>query len=88
MSTETQAEVKRAQAASAYSHLTAAARAVTRPIITIILTGVIAQVVIEGITPPDWFIYGIAMPCILSWFGDRTIQHWRQRNSSPSTGED
>ncbi len=61
------------------SDLPTVARAVTRPIITIIFTGVIAQVVIEGITPPDWFIYGIAMPCILSWFGDRTIQHWRER---------
>ena len=55
------------------------ARAVTRPIITIIFAGVIAQVVVERIDAPDWFIYGLALPCILWWFGERTIAHWKEK---------
>lgn len=61
------------------SYVATAARAVTRPIITIIFAAVIAQVVIERIAVPDWFIYGLAMPCILWWFGERTITHLREK---------
>lgn len=54
-----------------------AARAVTRPIITIVMVGVVAQVVVERIAAPDWFIYGLAMPCILWWFGERAVRRWK-----------
>ena len=49
-------------------------RAATRPAVTIIFAAVIAQVVTQGITPPQWFI-ALASACILWWFGDRTVQH-------------
>jgi len=64
------------------SQLTRVARAVTRPVITIIFAGVIAQVVVERIDAPDWFIYGLAMPCILWWFGERTLTHIRERRNN------
>jgi len=63
------------------SHLAHVARAITRPIITIIFAGVIAQVVVERIAAPDWFIYGLAMPCILWWFGERTLTHIREKKN-------
>jgi threonine/homoserine/homoserine lactone efflux protein len=49
-------------------------RAVTRPAVTVIFAAVIAQVVVEGIDAPQWFL-GLASACILWWFGDRTVQH-------------
>lgn len=63
------------------SHMAQVARAVTRPIIAIIFAGVIAQVVVERIAVPDWFIYGLAMPCILWWFGERTVTHIAERKN-------
>jgi len=54
-------------------------RALVRPVVTVIFAAVIAQAVIEGIGPPEWFIYGLAMPCILWWFGERTIRHVKER---------
>jgi len=54
------------------------ARAATRPIVTVIFAGVIAQVVIEGTTAPQWFL-GLASACILWWFGDRTVQHIKDK---------
>ena len=53
-------------------------RAVTRPAVTIIFAAVIAQVVIEGIEAPQWFL-GLATACILWWFGDRTVQHIKEK---------
>jgi len=49
-------------------------RAATRPAVTIIFAAVIAQVVIEGIAAPPWFL-ALASGCIVWWFGDRTVQH-------------
>jgi hypothetical protein len=74
--------VNSSNSANSQSHLAQVARTVTRPIIAIIFTGVLAQVVIEGIAVPDWFIYGLAMPCILWWFGERTITHIAERRNS------
>lgn len=54
------------------------ARAATRPIVTIIFSGVIAQVVVEGIDAPTWFI-GLAGGCISWWFIDRTREHIKER---------
>ena len=53
------------------------ARAITRPIVTIVMVAVVAQIVIERIDAPEWFIYGLAMPVILSWFGERAIKRFR-----------
>jgi len=53
-------------------------RAVTRPAVTIIFAAVIAQVVIDGIDAPQWFL-ALASGCILWWFGDRTVQHIRTK---------
>jgi len=75
-------------------------RAATRPAVTVIFAAVIAQVVVERIDAPDWFI-ALSTACILWWFGDRTAQHiqhsklecWniKKKNTTrpfPSTGED
>ena len=53
-------------------------RAVTRPAVTIIFAAVIAQVVIDRIDDPQWFL-GLASACILWWFGDRTFQHIKEK---------
>ena len=54
------------------------ARAATRPAVTVIFAAVIAQVVVERIDAPQWFI-ALASGCILWWFGDRTVQHIRDK---------
>lgn len=53
-------------------------RAVARPAITIIFAAVIAQVVIEGIAVPEWFL-ALAIPCITWWFAERTITHVKEK---------
>ena len=53
-------------------------RAITRPVVTIIFAAVIAQVVIQGIDAPQWFL-ALASACILWWFGDRTVQHIKEK---------
>ena len=54
-------------------------RAATRPAVTVTFAAVIAQVVVERIDAPDWFI-ALATACILWWFGDRTVQHIKEKN--------
>ncbi len=58
-------------------------RAATRPAVTIIFAAVIAQVVIDGIDAPQWFL-ALASGCILWWFGDRTVQHIKTKTPIPS----
>ena len=58
-------------------------RAITRPAVTVIFAAVIAQVVIERIDPPQWFL-ALAGGCILWWFGDRTAQHIKENKQPPS----
>ena len=53
-------------------------RAATRPAVTIIFAAVIAQVVVDRIDAPQWFL-GLAATCILWWFGDRTVQHIKEK---------
>jgi len=53
-------------------------RAATRPIVTVIFAATIAQVVVEGIEAPQWFI-GLAIPVILWWFGERTVGHIKEK---------
>ena len=59
-------------------------RAITRPAVTIIFAGVIAQVVIDRIDVPQWFI-ALATACILWWFGDRTAQHIKDKKETPKS---
>jgi len=58
----------------------------TRPIVTIIFAAVIAQVVVEGINAPEWFL-GLAIPCILWWFGERTVSHIKANSQKVSSQE-
>ena len=53
-------------------------RAVTRPIVTIIFAVTIAQVVVDKIDAPEWFL-GLAIPVILWWFGERTVGHIKEK---------
>jgi hypothetical protein len=54
-------------------------RAVARPAVTVIFAAVIAQVVLEGIDVPQWFL-GLAIPTITWWFAERTITHIKGKN--------
>jgi len=56
-------------------------RAATRPAVTIIFAAVIAQVVIEGIDAPEWFI-GLALSVIGFWFIDRGVHRWKNNGGS------
>ena len=51
-------------------------RAITRPMITIIFAAVIAQIVVEGIDAPVWFLT-MANVVIIEWWGERIIKHVR-----------
>ena len=53
-------------------------RALTRPVVTIMFAAVIAQVVVEGIVAPQWFL-ALSSACILWYFGDRTVKHVKER---------
>jgi hypothetical protein len=53
-------------------------RAATRPVVTVIFAAVIAQIVVQGIDAPQWFL-ALASACILWWFGDRTVQHIKEK---------
>jgi len=53
-------------------------RAATRPIVTIIFAAVIAQVVVERIDAPEWFL-AMAGVVILEWWGERTIKHIKEK---------
>jgi len=55
-------------------------RAAGRPAVTVIFAATIAQVVTQGIDPPDWFI-SLAIPVILWWFGERTVTHIKEKKS-------
>jgi len=61
-------------------------RKATRPVITVIFAAVIAQVVVESIDAPDWFLI-MANAVILEWWGERAISRLRGKATSPSTGE-
>ena len=58
-------------------------RGATRPVVTVIFAAVIAQVVIDRIDAPQWFL-GLASGCILWWFGDRTVQHIKEKKKEQS----
>ena len=48
-------------------------RRATRPIVTIICMATIAQVVVERIEAPQWFI-GLAVTIVVFWFGERSVK--------------
>ena len=52
-------------------------RAATRPIVTVIFAATIAQVVVEQIAAPDWFI-ALSVSIVAFWFGERTITHIKE----------
>jgi Na+/alanine symporter len=56
-------------------------RAATRPAVTIIFAAVIAQVVIDRIDAPQWFI-GLALSVIGFWFIDRGVHRWKNNGGS------
>jgi len=49
-------------------------RKATRPVVTVIFAAAIAQVVVESIDAPEWFI-ALSVTVIAFWFGERTIGH-------------
>lgn len=55
-------------------------RAIARPAISVIFAAVIAQIIIEGITAPEWFL-ALAIPCITWWFAERAITHAKQASN-------
>jgi len=61
------------------SNVAEAARAVTRPIVTILFATALIAGEFEGIEFSEWFVYGLAMPCILSWFGERAVTRIREK---------
>jgi len=56
-------------------------RAIARPAISVIFAAVIAQIVIEKITAPEWFL-ALAIPCILWYFGERAVTHIKTNNAN------
>ncbi len=54
-----------------------AARAVTRPIVTVMFAGALTGLAIEGADPPPWFL-GLAIPCVTWWFGERFLQRRKE----------
>jgi hypothetical protein len=65
------------------SELGDAFRKATRPIVTVIFAAVIAQVVVERINAPDWFL-ALAGTVILWWFGERTVRHVAKKGDAES----
>lgn len=69
------------------------ARAVARPIVTIIFAAVIAQVIIERIPIPE-YQWAVLVGVVLWWFGDRTAQHVKGKaatdaqDSAAASGKD
>ena len=53
-------------------------RKATRPVVTVIFAGTLAQVVTQGIDAPEWAT-GLMMAVIAWWFGDRTIGRLKEK---------
>ena len=54
-------------------------RKATRPVVTIIFASTIAQVVVDKIDAPQWFI-ALAGTVVVFWFGERTVNHIKQHH--------
>lgn len=53
-------------------------RGATRPIVTIIFAAVVAQIVVQKIEAPAWFL-SLSGVCILWWFGQQTIRSLKDK---------
>ena len=53
-------------------------RAATRPIVTVIFAATIAQVVVEGIDAPEWFV-ALSVTIVAFWFGERAVTHIKEK---------
>jgi len=53
-------------------------RKATRPVVTVIFAAVIAQVVVQGIAAPDWFLI-MANIVIIEWWGERAVRHIKEK---------
>ena len=69
------------------SNVAEAARAVTRPIVTILFATALIAGEFEGIDFSEWFVYGLAMPCILSWFGERAVTRIREKKGGNNNAQ-
>ena len=56
-------------------------RAATRPAVTVIFAATIAQVVVEQIPAPQWFV-ALSVSIVAFWFGERTIGHIKAKNQN------
>jgi hypothetical protein len=61
-------------------------RKATRPVVTIIFAAVIAQVVVQRIEAPEWFI-ALSVTIIAFWFGERTITHIKEKTTGKQKEE-
>ena len=64
-----------------YNPVVETARAATRPIVTLLFAGALVTAVVYEIPVPPWFL-SLAIPSIAWWFGERTVQHVRDRKES------
>ena len=56
-------------------------RGATRPAVTIMFAAAIVQLVTQEIEPPAWFL-SVAIPVILWWFGEKTLQHIKEKKEN------
>lgn len=54
--------------------------AAVRPAVTIMFAAGIVDCVVNGRTPPTWFL-SLAIPCITWWFVERTAKHRAERRN-------
>ena len=55
-----------------------AVSALVRPAVTIIFAAGLVDCVVQGQTPPTWFL-SLAIPCVTWWFAERTVMHRAER---------
>lgn len=55
-------------------------RKATRPIVTVIFAATIAQVVVDKIDAPQWFL-AMAGVVILEWWGERAVKHIKEKKN-------
>jgi len=53
-------------------------RSATRPVVTVIFSATIAQVVVQQITAPQWFV-ALSVTIIAFWFGERAITRIKEK---------
>ena len=66
------------QLSTANCQLSEVFRAATRPVVTVIFAATIAQVVVQRIDAPEWFL-AMAGVVILEWWGERAVRHIKEK---------